>query len=378
MKYLCLFASLSLLMLTNGFSSESLVYFGTYTGPKSKGIYVSRLDSKTGKLTTPELVAEIENPTFLAVAPGEHFLYAVSEVDKIGNRDTGAVKGYAIDAKTGKLTPLNQQDSGGGGPCHLAVDATGKSLLVANYGGGSIAALPINADGTLGQAATTIQHTGSSVDKNRQTSPHAHSIYPSPDNRFALTCDLGLDKVFAYRLDPKAAKLTDATPPFATVAPGAGPRHLIFSGDGKFVYVINEMGGTITVFSYNKATAAMTEVQTISTLPKDFTGTPSCAEIVLHPSGKFLYGSNRVHNSIALFAVDKKTGKLTFVEHQSVLGKKPRHITVDPSGQWLIAENQDSDSIIMYSIDTATGKIKPTGQTFTLGSPVCSVFVKAK
>jgi 6-phosphogluconolactonase len=369
---------MSLLWPLAALSSESLVYFGTYTTGKSKGIYVSRFDSATGKITEPELVAEIDNPTFLTLAPGQHFLYAVSEVDKIGNRNTGAVKGYAVDASTGKLTPLNQQDSGGSGPCHISVDATGKTLLVANYGGGSIAALPIHADGSLGEAGTTIQHTGSSVDKNRQTAPHAHSIYPSPDNRFALNCDLGLDKVFAYRLDPAAAKLSDANPPFATVAPGSGPRHLVFSADGKFVYVINEMGGTITVFSYDKATAAMTEIQTISTLPKDFTGTPSCAEIILHPSGKFLYGSNRVHESIALFSVDQKTGKLTFVEHQPVLGHKPRHFTTDPSGKWLIAENQDSDSIILFSIDTDTGKLKPTGQTLSLGSPVCAVFVGAK
>jgi 6-phosphogluconolactonase len=378
MKYLCFFASLSLLLPFTGIASESLVYLGTYTGAKSKGIYVSHFDSTTGKLTTPELVAEIENPTFLTIAPGERFLYAVSEVDQVGGKSTGAVKAYAVDAKTGKLTALNQQLSGGGGPCHISVDATGKTLLVANYGGGSIAALPIHADGSLGEAATTIQHTGSSVDKSRQAGPHAHSIYPTPDNRFVLSCDLGLDKVFAYRLDAAAAKLSAGEPPFATVAPGSGPRHLIFSADGKFVYVINEMGGTITVFSYNPANAAMTEVQTISTLPKDFSGTPSCAEIILHPSGKFLYGSNRVHDSIALFSVDQKTGKLTFVEHQSTLGKKPRHFTTDPSGHWLIAENQDSDSVVMYAIDTATGKLKPTGQTLSVGSPVCAVFVGAK
>jgi 6-phosphogluconolactonase len=258
------------------------------------------------------------------------------------------------------------------------VDATGKTLLVANYGGGSIAALPIHADGSLGEATSFIQHTGSSVNTNRQTAPHAHSIYPTPDNRFALNCDLGLDKVFAYRLDAKTAKLTEGKPPFATVAPGSGPRHLVFSGDGKFVYVINEMGGTITVFSYNARTAAMTQVQTISTLPKDFSGMNTDAEVVLHPSGKFLYASNRGHDSIALFSVDQKTGMLTFVEHQSVLGKKPRHFTVDPSGHWLIAENQDSDSVVVFAIDTDTGKLKPTGQTLSIGSPVCAVFVSAK
>jgi 6-phosphogluconolactonase len=378
MKFLCLFASLSLLLPFAGFSNESLVYFGTFTGAKSKGIYISRFDSTTGSLTSPQLAAEIENPTFLAVAPGEHFLYAVSEVKKIGDKNTGAVNAYAMDAATGKLTLLDQQLSGGSGPCHISVDATDKCLLVANYLAGSIAALPIHADGSLGEATTTIQHFGSSVNTNRQAVPHAHSIYPAPDNRFVLNCDLGLDKVFAYRLDADAAKLSAGDPPFTTVAPGSGPRHLVFSADGKFVYVINEMGSTIMVFNYDAANAAMTQVQTISTLPKDFSAVSTCAEIALHPSGKFLYASNRGHDSITLFSVDQNTGKLTFVEHQSTLGHKPRHFTVDPSGRWLIAENQDSDSVVVFAIDADTGKLKPTGQTLSLGSPVCAVFVGDK
>jgi 6-phosphogluconolactonase len=378
MKFLRLLVCLSLLLSFTGFAGESFVYFGTSTATNSKGIYISRFDSATGKLTAPELAAEIENPTFLAVAPGEHFLYAVSEVDKIGDKSTGAVKGYAVDATTGKLTPLNQQISGGAGPCHISVDATGKTLLVANYGGGNIAALPIHADGTLGEAASFIQHSGSSVNTNRQTAAHAHSIYPSPDNRFALNCDLGLDKVFVYHLDADAAKLSPAEPPFTTIAPGSGPRHLVFSADSKFVYLINEMGGTITVLNYDAATGAMTEVQTISSLPKDFTTLNTSAEIALHPSGKFLYASNRGHDSIALFSVDQQTGKLTFVEHQSVLGRKPRHFTLDPSGQWLIVENQDSDSIVVFSVDADTGKLKPTGQTLSLSAPMCAVFIGVK
>jgi 6-phosphogluconolactonase len=378
MKFLCLFAGVLLLWPWSVISGESLVYFGTYTGAKSQGIYVSRFDSTTGTLTAPELAAEIENPTFLAVAPGEHFLYAVSEVDKIGDQNTGAVKAYAVDATTGKLTPLNQQISGGAGPCHISVDATGKCLLVANYGGGSIAALPVHADGSLGEATAIMQHFGSSVNTNRQTAPHAHSIYPTPDNRFVLNCDLGLDKVFAYHLDADAGKLEPADRMFTTVAPGSGPRHLVFSADGKFVYVINEMGGTITVFSYDAANAAMAEVQTISSLPKDFSAKNTSAEIALHPSGKFLYASNRGHDSIALFSVDRKSGKLTFVEHQSTMGRTPRHFTVDPTGRWLIAENQASDSVVMFAIDADTGKLKPTGQTLSLGSPVCAVFVGTK
>ena len=215
-------------MTVNSFAGESLVYFGTYTGAKSKGIYVSKFDSATGKLSAPELAAETKNPTFLAVAPGGNFLYAVSEVDAIDGKRTGAVDAFALDAKTGKLTPLNRQLSGGSGPCHISVDATGKCLLVANYGGGSIAALPIHADGSLGEAVTTLQHTGSSVNTDRQAGPHAHFILPSPDNRFTLDCDLGLDKMFVNHLDASAAKLSPNDPPFATVAPGSGPRHLAF------------------------------------------------------------------------------------------------------------------------------------------------------
>jgi len=349
-------------------SIGALVYFGTYTGAKSQGIYVSRFDPATGRLSAPELAVKTQNPTFLAVHPGEHFLYAVNEVG-----DDSTVSAFALDAKTGKLTSLNRQASGGSGPCHLAVDATGKCLLVANYNSGSIAALPIRADGSLGEARV-IQHTGSSTNHERQAGPHAHSIYPSPDNRFALNCDLGLDKVFAYRLDAEATKLSPGNPPFATVAPGSGPRHLVFSADGKFVYVINEMGGTITVFNYNATNAAMTEVQTIPTLPKDFSGANTAAEIALHPSGKFLYASNRGHDSIALFDVDKKSGRLTLVEHQSTQGRAPRHFAIDPTGHWLLAENQASDSVVVFAIDSSTGKLKPAGQTLSIGSPVCAVF----
>lgn len=370
-----------MMMLVNAlptFASEQFVYFGTYTGAHSKGIYVSRFDSVTGKLSDPELAAETKNPSFLAVHPTERFLYAVGEVSDAQGKGGGAVKAFAIDGRTGKLTPLNQQASGGTGPCHVAIDASGKCALVANYGSGSIAALPIQDDGSLGAAATTIQHTGSSVNPKRQTKAYAHFIIPSPDNRFAVTCDLGLDKVLTYQLDASAAKLTTNNPPHATVAPGSGPRHLAFSVDGKFVYVINEMKLTITVFAYDAATSAMTEQQTISTLPVGdvYSDKNSCAEIAVHPSGKFVYGSNRGHDSIVVFSVDVKTGKLTLVQHESAQGKTPRHFAIDPSGRWLIAENQNSDSVVVFGIEATTGKLKRTDQTLSVGSPVCAVFVK--
>jgi 6-phosphogluconolactonase len=285
------------------------------------------------------------------------------------------VSAFALDAATGRLTSLSQQPSGGGGPCHVAVDATGKCLLVANYGSGSVAALPIHADGSLGEAVTVLQHTGSGVNPKRQAGPHAHFILPSPDNRFTLDCDLGLDRIFINRLDANAGKLTARETPFAGVAPGSGPRHLVFSTDGGFVYVINEMGGTITVFSYAPANAVMTEIQTVSTLPRGFSSDNTSAEIALHPSGKFLYASNRGHDSIAVFAVNQQTGRLTFVEHQTTQGRVPRHFAIDPTGRWLLAENQASDSVVVFAIDPETGKLKPTGQTVPIGSPVCAVFV---
>lgn len=360
-------------------ADEQLVYFGTYTGGKSKGIYVSRFDSSTGKLSEPKLAAETKNPSFFALHPGGKFLYAVGEVNSVQGQPAGAVNAYSLDAKTGKLVALNQQASGGTGPCHVSVDASGRCAMVANYGSGSIAALSIKPDGSLGVAATIIQHVGSSVNPKRQAGPHAHFIIPSPDNRFALACDLGLDKVLVYQLDPANARLSTHNPASAGVPHGSGPRHLAFSPDGKSAYVINEMALTITGFSYDAAHGNFFEVQNVSTVPGDYvvTDKDSTAEVAVHPSGKFVYGSNRGHDSIAVFAVDAKTSKLTLVQNESTQGKTPRHFAIDPSGKWLLAENQNSDSVVGFAIDTETGKLKPTGQTITVGSPVCAVFVKA-
>ena len=362
----------------NSFGETSLVYFGTYNGALSKGIYVSRFDPVTGKLGDPELAATMTNASFLAVAPGGHFLYAVSEVDQFNGQPTGAVQAFALDTATGKLTFLNQQLSGGADPCHISVDGSGKCLLVANYGGGSVAILPIFPDGSLGAIGTKFQHTGSSVNTNRQAGPHAHFILPSPDNQFTLDCDLGLDRISVNRLEASAARLAHHDPPFATVAAGSGPRHLVFSRDGRFVYVINELASTITVFLYHPWGAALTRAQTISTLPVDFNGTNTGAEIALHPDGRFLYASNRGHDSIAVFTVDRRTGRLTLVGHQSTLGRTPRHFAIDPTGRWLLAENQGSDAVVVFAIDPVTGGLKPTGQTIALGAPVCAVFAGTK
>ncbi|MBI5383793.1 MAG: lactonase family protein [Verrucomicrobia bacterium] len=361
-------------------ASQFHVYFGTYTGKKSAGIYVCRLDAATGKLTVPELAAETPNPTFLAVHPQLPALYAAGRPLLLAANEVkdGMVSAFAISPDTGKLTFLNQRSSRGSGPCHLSVDRSGRCVLVANYGSGSIAALPLNQDGSLGESTAFIQHTGSSVNKQRQAGPHAHWIDTSPDNRFALVCDLGLDKVLLYTLDPAKGALAPSDPAFAGVTPGAGPRHLAFHPNGKFAYVINEMGNTVTAFSYAAASGTLKSIQTLPTLPEGFAGPSSTAEVEVHPYGKFLYGSNRGHDSIAVYAIDGGTGQLTFIEHQSTQGKTPRNFAIDPTGRWLLAANQGTDNVVVFGLDLTTGRLKPTGHTVEVGAPVCVKFVPMK
>lgn len=356
------------------------VYVGTYTGKKSQGIYVCRLDAVTGKLSAPELAAETPNPTFLAIHPRLPALYSVGRPVLLAANETrnGSVSGFAMDRQTGKLSPINQQSSRGNGPCHVSLDATGQCVLVANYGSGSIAALPLKGDGSLVEASAFVQHVGSGVNKKRQEGPHAHWIDVSPDNRFAFTCDLGLDQVLSYKLDLAKGSLEPNQPPFVTVTPGAGPRHLAFHPNGRFAYLINEMGCTMTAFSYEAARGALQELQTVSTLPAGCTNQNTCAEVEVHPSGKFLYGSNRGHDSIVVYALDAQTGRMTLVEHQSTQGKGPRHFGIDPTGRWLLAANQGTDNIVAFRIDAQTGRLMPTGQTLEVGAPVCVKFVPVK
>ncbi len=352
-----------------------LVYAGTYTGAKSKGIYLFRLEMESGKLSPLGVAAETVSPSFLAIHPNRKLLYSVGEIGEFGGKKTGAVVAFAIDATSGKLTKLNEQASGGAGPCHLVVDKSGKSVLVANYGGGSVKALPIGEDGKLGDGGTTIQHMGSSVNPRRQDAPHAHSINIDADNRFAFAADLGLDKVLVYRLDPAKASLAANDPPSVSVRPGAGPRHFAFHPTGKFAYVINEIHCTVTAFAYNSDRGVLDEIQTITTLPHEVREGYSTAEVQVHPSGRFLYGSNRGHDSIAVFAIDQSTGKLTAVEHEPTQGKTPRNFGIDPTGKFLLAENQGSDTIVVFRIDPASGKLEPTGHVAECPSPVCVKFL---
>ena len=303
-------------------------------------------------------------------------LYAVGE----SSASDGSVNAFLIDRTTGKLTLLNRQSSGDAGPCYVSVDRTGKCVLVANYGGGSCAALPVRNDGSLGEASSFIRHAGSGADQARQARPHAHSINPSPDNRFALAADLGLDKILVYKLDPAKAALAPNDPPFAKVAPGSGPRHLAFHPAGKFAYVINEMLCTVTAFSYEPGQGVLREIQNVSTLPGGKSVKPgySTAEVQVHPNGKFLYGSNRGHDTIAVFAIDQAKGTLELIGNEPTQGKMPRNFGLDPAGAWLLAANQDSNNVVVFSVDPGTGKLKPTGQVVEIGSPVCVKFMSAE
>jgi 6-phosphogluconolactonase len=351
-----------------------LIYVGTYTGPSSKGIYAYRFNAITGKSTSLGLVAETTNPSFLTIDRTRRFLYAVNEISDYQDQKSGGVSAFAIDRKTGKLTFLNEVPSRGADPCYVTLDKTGKYVLVANYGGGNVAAFPILKDGRLGEAAAFVQHTGRGHDPERQEGPHAHEIELANDNRFAIAADLGLDELLVYQFDAARGTLSPNNPPFAKVQAGSGPRHFAFHPSGKYVFVINEMGSTVTALSYDAAHGTLHEQQTISTLPKDFKGKNDTAEIEVHPNGKFLYGSNRGHDSIAVFAVGPK-GMLKGVEYVSTEGKTPRSFAIDPTGSYLFAANQGSNKIVVFRIDSKTGHLTPTGEALEAPSPVCIKFV---
>lgn len=352
---------------------DYIVYVGTYTrGGASRGIYRLKLDGATGKLTPLGATGGIENPSFLAIHPSQKYLYAVCEIADFDGKRSGGVAAFKINDDH-SLTRLNQQPSGGAGPCHLVVDAAGENVLVANYGSGAVACLPIQEDGRLAPPSSVIQHHGSSVNKRRQSAPHAHSINLAPDNRFAFAADLGLDKILVYRFDGEQGKLSPHDPPHVAVPPGSGPRHFDLHPSGEFAYVINEMGMTVTAFAYDAKRGVLKPLQTISTIPAEDRGQPglSTAEVRVHPSGKFLYGSNRGHDSIVVFRIDPDTGRLTYVENVSTQGKTPRNFYIDPTGAYLLAENQSTDNIVVFRIDPKTGKLAPTGHEVKIPSPVC-------
>jgi len=361
----------------------TLVYVGTYTGPKSKGIYLFRL--QTENLEVPQnvtlvpmgLAADTPSPSFLELDFKRRLLFAVNEVNTFEGTPTGAVSAFKIDPATGTLTLINQRPSMGTGPCHLVLDKARRNLLVANYSSGSVSVLPVAADGRLGAASDVVQHTGSSVNPDRQKGPHAHCVTLDAANRFVFVCDLGLDKVLAYRFDPQRGKLTPHDPPFASLKPGAGPRHMVFRPDNRFAYVTNEMNSTITAFRYDAKAGVLSEIQTVSTLPAHFDGANTTAEIDVHPSGRWLYVSNRGHNSVALFNVDRDKGTLTWVEEQMTGGSNPRHFGIEPSGRHVAIGNQNSDTILVARIDAGNGRLKPSGVFASAPTPVCMKFLPA-
>jgi 6-phosphogluconolactonase len=359
-------------------AKEYLVYFGTYTDKGSKGIYVCRFRPSSGKLTAVELAAETPNPSFLAVDPASRYLFAANETGDFQGAKTGSVSSFVIDRHSGKLRALNTVASHGTDPCHLTVDKAGTHVLVANYSSGSVAVLPVKADGMLGEASDVKQHLGSSVDPERQKEPHAHNVILTPDNRFAVVADLGLDKLLVYRFDPAAGTLTPNDPPYGSVKPGSGPRHIALHPNGRYAYVISEMGNTITAFDWDGERGSFNELQSVRTLPKDFKGENTTAEIAIHPSGRFLYGSNRGHDSIAVYAIDPANGKLTFVEDVATLGKEPRNFALDPTGAYLFAANQNSNTVVVLRINPKNGRLTPAGEKLDVFSPVCVTFVAAE
>jgi 6-phosphogluconolactonase len=354
-------------------STSQLALVGTYTTKtQSKGIYALDFDSATGKMSSPRLAAETPDPSFVAVHPNGKFAYAVNEAGK-----ASTVTSFSHDATTGKLTQLNQLPSQGEDPCYLSFDKTGKFVFVANYTSGGVAVFPILADGRLGPSTAVVQHHGTGPNKERQEGPHAHWIESSADNRFVFVADLGLDQILIYRFDSAKGTLQPNDPPFVKLAPAAGPRHVAFHPNGKFAFVLSEINSTVTAFSYDPAKGSFQQLQVISTLPKGFQGRNEPAEIAVHPSGKWLFASNRGKDSIAVFSIDLQTGALKQTGDHSTGGKEPRHFTLDPSGNFLLAENQNSDSIVEFRFDATSGTLTSTGQSVSVPSPVCLAFLRS-
>jgi 6-phosphogluconolactonase len=370
------------MMTTIGRTELWEIYLGTYTKESepeaARGIYRLTLDGETGAITPPQLLIESVSPAFLALHPSGDFLYAVHETNKFLGQSGGGVSAYERHPVTGQLTLLNQQSVGAQGPCHLAVDATGRTLIVANYGSGSVSVFPISPTGSLAPRSDYHQHSGTGPQQDRQEGPHAHGITFSLDNRFVYVPDLGIDQVRIYRLDSERAQLIPQSPPFVATAAGAGPRHFSFSPNGRHGYAINELNNTITVFEANPQSGALLSRQVVTTLPVGYTEKSSTAEIAVHPSGAFVYCSNRGHNSIAVFRRDLNTGALTPLGQVPTGGREPRSFALSPDGRWLIAANQFVQTLQVFRVDPVTGILEPQGQPMPALTPVCVLFVPKK
>ncbi|WNG44304.1 lactonase family protein [Archangium minus] len=353
---------------------ELFIYVGTYTSGGSEGIYLCRLDMATGALERVGVTRGVAEPSYLALEPKGRYLYAVNELTEFAGKPSGAVSAFAINPQSRELTFINQHPSEGGAPCFLEVDAKGAFVLVANYVGGNVAVLPIQEGGGLGAAVDVKQHEGSGPNAQRQEAPHAHQVRLDAANRYAFVADLGTDKVMLYRFDEKQGKLTPGTPPSVSTKPGAGPRHMAFHPNGRFVFVINELDSTITAYAYDAAQGTLTALQTITTLPDGYSGSNDCGDIHVSPDGHFLYGSNRGHDSIVVYAIDS-AGKLTYVEHVTTLVKWPRNFAIDPTGTFLLVANQKGNTLVSFQRNAQTGKLTPVGQPLAVPAPTCLLVV---
>jgi 6-phosphogluconolactonase len=350
-------------------ADDPLIFISAFAAGEEGAIHAFRLDAATGELKPMHRTTGVQNPFFLAVSRDHKFLYSIHS-ETFGGKEPEQVAAYAIEGRTGRLNLLNRQSSRGSASCYLDIDASGRTLVVANYSTGSVTSLPVNNDGSLGEAMSFFQHTGSSVNPERQKGPHAHCFVISPDNRFAFAADLGLDQVLGYRLDAATAKLAPNQPPFAKTPAGSGPRHLTFHPNGKYVYVINELKNSVTMFDYAADSGALTERQTISTLPGDFSGTSYCADLKVSPNGRFLYGTNRGHDSIVMFAV-AEDGRLTLIGIEPSRGKGPQNLAIAAHGTLLLCANMPGNNVAVFRIDTQSGRLNLTGEPTAITSPSC-------
>lgn len=361
-------------------------FIGTYTEPirfgtgavlqgKGKGIYWLTLDLRDGSLKWEGLTDQVRNPSYLAISPNRKFLYAVNELKEYEGKKSGSVTAFRIDWIGKQLLFLNRQPSLGTDPCHVTLNAEGTHLFVSNFMSGSVTVFPIHSDGSLGDPTDFIQHQGSSVDPVRQTGPHAHSLTLSPDERFAFVPDLGIDQIVIYSFDQRAGKLLKAPVPNCPVPKGAGPRHFEFHPSGTFAFLINELASSLDLYEYEGKSGNLILKQTVSTLPEGYTGPNTCADLHVHPSGRFVYGSNRGHDSIVVFYMDEEKECLKYCHHHSTLGKTPRNFAVDPTGNYLVVANQDSDTIVTFRIDTKDGRLIEAS-SIEIPTPVCVKLIK--
>lgn len=355
--------------------NSSIIFVGTYTeheGSESKGINAYRMRSNSGQLKFERVLGGVINPSFLEIHPHQNFLYAVNEVETFNDQAGGGVSAFSINSTSGELALLNKQFSHGIDPCYISIEKTGRFALVANYTSGTVAMLPIQRDGTLGIATEVIQHVGSSIHPERQTGPHAHCILPDPTNRFAIAVDLGIDKLIIYRMDLENGKLHIHAE--VNVHAGAGPRHLTFHPKAQYAYLINELDSTVIAYQFHSETGALKELQIISTLPPDSKGENLCADIHVSPNGKYMYASNRGHDSIVCYLIDQNSGGLSYINHVSTEGQVPRNFAIDPSGTFLLVANQKTDNIVTLKIDPASGQLLNTGYQVKVSMPVCVKF----